>query len=452
MFSSFSLSQADGDRAMPGPAYDRLAGRDVVRLLKVLLLIVGFTFFSGGMGFGPEQPGTATGHVTVLPDRVLAVVCYLVWCSSAIFVLISWQAVVARIAQTPLLWGFTLFVLASSLWSISPDFVQLINREVMQMSTFALFVVVRFSFCQQLRLITFCFGLGAVLSALMAIGLPSFGPHTIDHVGAWKGIYDYKNILGSIMIMGLLSFYLSTTKTSFQRWYRWAGCGLCVGLIWLCTSKTSLLLSLMMVGLVQFLRRYRWWGSWSIALTSLGLPLAACSGFLLLANWVMFVDSLGKDPTISGRTQIWSAILYYIWERPFWGFGRGAFWESGSVYAMRAGERVGHKYIPPHGHNEFLDLLLDVGFIGLILFCLLFFLIYSQSLWLAYYAQSLEDYWPASYLTFLAINNVTESFLIRLANPYWVLFLVVALNLPQLIKQRQEAVRDGPIAPLGQEQ
>ena len=58
--------------------------------------------------------------------------------------------------------------------------------------------------------------------------------------------------------------------------------------------------------------------------------------------------------------------------------------------------------------------------------------------------QRLEDYWPVSYLTFLAVNNVTESFLIRLANPYWVLFLVAALNLPRLIQQRKAAVRAGP--------
>jgi O-antigen ligase len=192
--------------------------------------------------------------------------------------------------------------------------------------------------------------------------------------------------------------------------------------------------------LIWFYRRYRWRGTWSMALTSLGLPVVACSAFLMFLNWVPLVQGLGKDPTISGRTQIWGAVLDSIWDRPWFGFGRSAFWQPGSVYALRAGERVGHLYVPPHGHNGLLDLLLDVGFVGVFLFLVLFLWVYGQSLWLAYHAQSLEDYWPAVYLPFLAMNNMTESYLLRLENPYWVLFMLVALSLPPLVRQRQQSL------------
>jgi exopolysaccharide production protein ExoQ len=174
------------------------------------------------------------------------------------------------------------------------------------------------------------------------------------------------------------------------------------------------------------------------------VPVLSSAVFLVVSNWVMLVAGLGKDPTLSGRTSIWLAALDYIQERPWLGFGRSAFWAPGSLYAIRAGERIDARYIPPHAHNGFLDLLLDVGFVGMALFFVVFIWVYGQSLWLAYNAQQAEDYWPVSYLTFLAMNNMTESFLLRLANPYWVLFLLIAFSLPRLIQARQQAVRDGP--------
>jgi exopolysaccharide production protein ExoQ len=106
-----------------------------------------------------------------------------------------WRSVAALVMQTSLVWLFQVVVLLSSLWSIQPDYVNLMNREVWQMICFALFVVTQFSFVQQLRLITLTLGLGALGSAGFALFVPAIGRHIIDHVGAWKGLYDYKNTL-----------------------------------------------------------------------------------------------------------------------------------------------------------------------------------------------------------------------------------------------------------------
>jgi exopolysaccharide production protein ExoQ len=427
--------------------FDRLAARDVLRLIEVLLFLIGLTYFTGALSVGPDVPASALSRATLLPRNVGSLVGYGVWIGSTLLILGHWRSALQRVTQTGLLCGFMALVLLSGLWSVQPDFVNLMNREVWQMLSFALFASLRFSLVQQLRLITCTLGIGAIVSALLAIGMPSIGQHRIDHIGAWKGLYDYKNTLGSMMIMGLLAFYLTSARSAGQRLYRNAGLGICAVIILLSTSKTALLLGAFVMTIAKFYQSYRWRGAWSIVLTSLIVPVLSSAVFLVVSNWVMLVAGLGKDPTLSGRTSIWLAALDYIQERPWLGFGRSAFWAPGSLYAIRAGERVDARYIPPHAHNGFLDLLLDVGFVGMALFFVVFIWVYSQSLWLAYNAQQAEDYWPVSYLTFLAMNNMTESFLLRLANPYWVLFLLIAFSLPSLIQVRQQAVRDGPMAP-----
>lgn len=430
------------------PTLDRLGVQDLLRLAAVLLFVLGLSHYTGAFSVGPEVPPSSWVRITLLPRAVGRTIGYVVWIGSALFVLAHWRSGVERVMQTRLVWLFQAVVLLSSLWSIRPDYVNLMNREVWQMICFALFVVLRFSFVQQLRLITLTLGLGALGSALFALFVPAIGRHIIDHVGAWKGLYDYKNTLGSLMIIGLMAFALTSTPTPIARWYRWLGLGLCGGMILGSTSKTALLLGGFSLLVVKFFQTYRWRGNWSIVLSSLLLPVIACTGFAIANYWVWLAAGLGKDPTMSGRTGIWQAVLYHIQERPLLGFGRSAFWAQGSIYAIRAGERVGARYVPPHAHNGFLDLLLDVGVVGLSLFVVVFFWVYGQSLWLAYNAQQIEDYWPVSYLTFLAMNNMTESFLLRLANPYWILFLIIALNLPGLIRDRQQAARDGPLCRL----
>jgi exopolysaccharide production protein ExoQ len=435
-------SQPLSDSVMT-PTFDRLGEQDLLRLAAVLLFVVGLSYFTGAFSVGPEVPISSLVRPTLVPRAASQIVSYGVWIGSGLFLLVHWRSVVMLIMQTGLVWVFQALVLGSAVWSIQPDYVNLMNRELWQMICFSLFVAIRFSFVQQLRLTTLTLGLGALGSGVLTLVVPAIGRHTIDHVGAWKGLYDYKNTLGSLMIIGLVAFLLTATATPIARGYRWIGMGLCGVMILGSTSKTALLLAVFSLLLVKFFQRYRWRGNLSIVLSSLLLPVMACTGFAIANYWVWLAAGLGKDPTMSGRTGIWQAVLHYIQERPFFGFGRSAFWAQGSIYAIRAGERVGARYVPPHAHNGFLDLLLDVGFVGLGLFLVVFVWVYGQALWLAYNAQQIEDYWPVSYLSFLAMNNMTESFLLRLANAYWVLFLMVALSLPGLIRQRQQA-RAGP--------
>jgi O-antigen ligase len=72
--------------------------------------------------------------------------------------------------------------------------------------------------------------------------------------------------------------------------------------------------------------------------------------------------------SLTGRLPLWEELLRSIGDRPFVGHGYLAFWEKEKIDYLSALL----KWEIPHGHNMYLDVLLDGGYIGLALFLLIF--------------------------------------------------------------------------------
>ncbi|GAB1543466.1 hypothetical protein NUACC21_61410 [Scytonema sp. NUACC21] len=179
-----------------------------------------------------------------------------------------------------------------------------------------------------------------------------------------------------------------------------------------------------------FYKKFRWQGKISVIFIDIGILILGCVALVIFSNWVELISGLGKDPTLTGRTPLWSAVIARLMERPLLGYGRDAYWAPKSKFAVEAGKSISG-WIPPHAHNGFIDIALDVGFIGLLVFLISFVLSFARALKRAYATKDLEELWPLAFLTFLAMNNMTESFLMRLANLYWVLYITVALTVSQ---------------------
>ena len=61
---------------------------------------------------------------------------------------------------------------------------------------------------------------------------------------------------------------------------------------------------------------------------------------------------------ITGQTEVWAELLPIAMQRPIGGSGFGGFW----TYSTREIHKISE------GHNGYLDILLDLGFVGLLLF------------------------------------------------------------------------------------
>ncbi|WP_238993704.1 O-antigen ligase family protein [Calothrix sp. PCC 6303] len=308
------------------------------------------------------------------------------------------------------------------------------NREILQMSFFGWYIATRFLLKEQIQLIAVAFFIGALMSLFVCLAVPEIGIHTLDHPGAWKGVYGYKNNLSSMMVICGFTFFLLpiNSQNILQKLYKYGGLGLAIAIVLLSTSKTSLVISVTLFLILTFYRNYRWQGKLSIVFLDLLILLLGGLVTIILSSWSELLTSLGRDPTLTGRTPMWGVALTRLMERPLLGFGRGAFWEPNSPYAREAGLAVANGFIPPHGHNGFIDLGLDVGLIGVALFAISFLIAYFRSLKVAYATTNSENLWFLAFLLFLFMNNITESFLLYKSNIYWTFYVSTALSLAKM--------------------
>ena len=92
---------------------------------------------------------------------------------------------------------------------------------------------------------------------------------------------------------------------------------------------------------------------------------AAVSLFLFsLLDAGLFLGLIGKDPTLTGRTDIWSAVIELISERPVFGWGYRAMWVPTDLVTMWVDMKTGEWGVPS-AHNAFLEVTLELGLLGL---------------------------------------------------------------------------------------
>jgi O-antigen ligase len=92
---------------------------------------------------------------------------------------------------------------------------------------------------------------------------------------------------------------------------------------------------------------------------------------LLIAKAAVIFEVLGRDVTFTGRIPLWLASWNDVLQRPWLGYGYRAYWlgpDSPSQVIWYTDD--GRYTYPSHGHNAFLDLTLELGFVGLTVFAM----------------------------------------------------------------------------------
>jgi exopolysaccharide production protein ExoQ len=147
----------------------------------------------------------------------------------------------------------------------------------------------------------------------------------------------------------------------------------------------------------------------------------------------------GKDLTFSGRTNIWYVLKLHIHQHPLLGTGYEAYW-IGPVPSSPSYEMVKWLFFyPTEGHNGYLDVINDLGYVGLI--CLLaYFIVYlRQGLEL----MRLEKARGALYLSLIFrafLADMSESHWFSVTSIDFVVFTLATFSLArELLYQRQNS-------------
>ena len=330
--------------------------------------------------------------------------------------------------RSPLLVALLLLTAASWFWSVDPS--ATIRRFVaLGFTTLGgVALAARFRWPTLTEVCAATFAALAVASVVVALVKPEWGRMSDLFPGAWRGLWLEKNNLGGNMTVGF-GFCAAAAALVPQRRWMWAAFALlCMGLVAVSTSKTALVVLALMIGCLVFVWLVRRGPAIGVAMAWLavvGVTLAICIG--LFAADAVF-DFLGKDATLTGRTEIWDAIVRVMEGHAWTGFGYGAIWDDTDAFAPLAWITHYANFRAGHAHNGWMEIWINIGLLGVVAFGLWFIETWFRTIWTT--LATGQGAWIAlPFMAAYSIAMLTESITLTWHDMRWVLFCMVAVKL-----------------------
>jgi exopolysaccharide production protein ExoQ len=284
------------------------------------------------------------------------------------------------------------------------------------------------------------------LSMLLIRYYPSLGRgyHTYSWTTFYSGVSTGKNGLGYIcLVLGLASAW-RLLETRRWRWSpEWAEVGVSpaamrqtrrriliahgivlVFALWLfrlSDSVTPLVCGIVATTLMVIA------GSHALVRRPTGLHVVFATAVLvLIPGWVMFdvfTEAFGRDPTLTGRTELWQAILRVVVD-PVLGSGFESFWLGDRMEQIAAL----YWWRPNQAHNGYLEIYLNLGLIGLALLALVIVRGYSGVIRTLHYDPEFGRL-KLGFLTAAVLYNLTEA-AFKGMHLVWIAFFFAAIHVP----------------------
>jgi exopolysaccharide production protein ExoQ len=262
--------------------------------------------------------------------------------------------------------AFVVLAYLSTLWSQDPQMTFRKATLLFLACAFAWFFASYYSPTDQMRLLLAAGVIVALASIAMALLLPQYG---IAWGGEWKGVFGQKNRLG-LCIFYLFSGLPFCRIPSGRRLLTLVvQAVLPVGLILLSQSKTSLILTLVVIVVRIFgpyiARRRKDQLPFVLYSAVFGIPLIALA---ISASKDIVLNLLGRESTLTGRTDNWTLIATYAFRHLWIGYGYNAFW-TGTGDSLQLMKTLRAAMIG--SDSGYLDTMLQFGLVGLSLLLLI---------------------------------------------------------------------------------
>ncbi len=254
------------------------------------------------------------------------------------------------------------YLFVSSLWSVDP---QTTLRRAIVYLFFALGVIGVANILEGDEYINLMRKL-ILVAATASLALLAFSPaYALMSDGLLRGVFTHKNVLGQVMAAGVLTclhgFRVGQNKKSCV-----ALAVMFIAVAAAAKSATSLMIISLFLAAEILAAMFRRGAAAAVLATIVALPFAV---FLVLSPSTL-LEVLGKDSTLTGRTELWEIVKSAIAQRPVFGWGFSAFWSPLNPVATGISDSLGWQV--PEAHNGWLELFLEVGYCGAFLFAIYF--------------------------------------------------------------------------------
>ncbi len=329
--------------------------------------------------------------------------------------------------RSPLLIALLLLTAATYFWSIMPDLTARRIPALVFTTLAGVALASRWSWKSLTEIVAGTLAVLAVMSFLLGALLPDMGRMQELFPGAWRGLWLEKNSLGNVMVKSTV-FMIAAGMMAPERRKLWFGLALLpVTLIVLSTSKTALVVLFLSMAAMGFVAIVKSGPLRAVIATWLAVVVVIGAGLLIAMETDTFFALLGKDATLTGRTEIWSGIMQQMADHPWRGFGYGAVWDDPSFTGPKAWIGYQAHFMPADAHSGWLELYIALGLGGVILFALFLLQIWAQSFWAAY--TSPAGWLALPMMTSYTITMMTESIAMNWHELRWVIVVAIALKL-----------------------
>lgn len=248
----------------------------------------------------------------------------------------------------------------------------------------------------------------------------------------WHGVLGHKNQFSFFMaqtaVLWLMhAFYAPKQRRRSLAFVVISFIGLINGNSGASKVLTVVLLSLW--GYFGFVKKLK--VQWAFVSVILFMIVSICVSIVVTENLkFIVVDTLNKDMTLTGRTDFWPLIVDRINQRPILGYGLSGFWQPWRGAGDPGGGIIVAKtqFQPAHSHNGFLDLGLELGWLGVALFACSFFNNVAKSVVYLGKTHLPEAGLPLLLLTYTLMTNLTETGLVGITS-IWFWYVVTTVRL-----------------------
>lgn len=265
--------------------------------------------------------------------------------------------------------GFSAFCAFSAFWSSDPERTVLSAVVMFLAASFGMLAGRRFTHAPTGPIVVFT--LVAVAASLMAAQLDD-GAAIVSNgyqAGALRGIFGHRNQLGFVAAIGLAA----VSTALFHARSRRVPMMLSLALMAYALVRTASATSIVVGALAVLTALGMTYLSRLSPRTRRGLlvlfPLLVLIPVIAVSSDTEAVFSfLGRDSTLTGRTDIWSAAFQQWRSAPLFGLGWDSTWGDSSPIQEQISQALGFRV--SHAHNGYLDVLLQVGVVGFLIFAM----------------------------------------------------------------------------------
>jgi exopolysaccharide production protein ExoQ len=284
------------------------------------------------------------------------------------------RAVITLLLRNPALPLILLWVWCSVLWSVAPD---VSMRRALSLTVFSLlacYLVVRHDLDWILRRLAWLYLVLLLISLLFILLLPSLSymdngvialgaAHGPDANGV-RGIFTHKNGMGKFLVELAILLPPVIRKRLIHPVLGLAGLLIGLALLVPVNSATAIILVSLVLAIQAAIGLWRLSAPFAAMVTAFGVATVCLLIPPVLINLGVILELLGRDTTLTGRTDIWLHVWQWIQQRPLVGYGYAAFFEAEETSSYVAAV---WNWGVSSAHNGYLELLLTIGVVGLAL-------------------------------------------------------------------------------------